>query len=66
MNTESIISVILAAAAVLREPAVSVASEALKDLYAAAKYYVRKKFVDRPDAVKALEFATEKQWRPTG
>ena len=47
MNTESIVSVILAAAAVVREPAVSVASQALADLYAAAKYYVRKKRVDR-------------------
>lgn len=60
MNTESIVSVVLAAAAVLKEPATVIASQALKDLYAAAKYYLRKKFIDRPDAAKALEFATEK------
>jgi len=60
MNTESIVSVIMAAASVLKDPATAIASQALKDLYAAAKYYLRKKFADRPDAAKALEFATEK------
>ena len=60
MNTESIVTVLLAAAAALKDPATAVAAQALKDLYAAAKYYLRKKFVDRPDAARALEFATEK------
>lgn len=60
MNTESIITALLAAAAVLKEPATSVAAQALKDLYAAAKYYLRRKFSAHPDAVRALEFATDK------
>lgn len=60
MNTESIIATVLAAAAALKEPAVSVASQALKDLYAATKYYLRRKFQSFPNAGKALEFAVEK------
>lgn len=60
MNTETIIATLLAAAAALKEPAVSVASQALKDLYAATKYYLRRKFHSLPDAAKALEFAVEK------
>lgn len=60
MNTETIIATLLAAAAALKEPAVSVASQALKDLYAATKYYFRRKFQSLPDATKALEFALEK------
>lgn len=60
MNTETIITALLAAAAALKNPAVSVASQALKDLYAATKYYLRRKFQLLPDAAKALEFAVEK------
>ena len=50
MNTESIVSALLAAAAVLKEPATTVAAQALKDLYAAAKYYLRRKLAPHPDA----------------
>lgn len=60
MNTDSIITVLLAAASVLKEPASAIASQALADLYAAAKYYLRRKFSDHPDAARALDFATEK------
>ena len=60
MNTETIITVLLAAAAALKEPAASVASQALKDLYAATKHHLRRKFQPHADAVKALEFAVEK------
>jgi hypothetical protein len=60
MNTESILSVILAAATVLKEPAATVAAQAVKDLYEAAKYYLRRKFVSHPEAIEALEFATAK------
>lgn len=60
MNTESIISALLVAASALKEPATAVAAHALKDLYAAAKYYLRRKFTGHPDAVRALDFATEK------
>lgn len=64
MNTESIVTALLAAAAVLKEPAAAVAAQALKDLYAAARYYLRKKFAPHPDATRALEFATEKPASP--
>ncbi len=60
MNTETIVTVFLAAAAGLKDPASAVAAQAFKDLYAAAKYYLRRKLVDHPDASRALEFATEK------
>ena len=64
MNTESIVSALLAAAAVLKEPATTVAAQALKDLYAAAKYYLRRKLAPHPDAQRALDFATEKPDSP--
>lgn len=64
MNTESIVSVVLAAAAVLKEPATVVASQAVKDLYEAAKYYLRRKFASMPAAAEALEFATAKPQSP--
>ena len=60
MNTESIISVIVAAAAWLKEPATSVASQAVRDLYDAAKYYLRRKFASLPEAAQALDLATAK------
>lgn len=60
MNTESIVSVFLAAASALKAPATAIAEQALKDLYAAARYYLRRKFTGQPDAVQALGFATEK------
>lgn len=64
MNTESIVSVILAAAVALKEPATVVTSQAMKDLYEAAKYYLRRKFAALPAAAEALEFATAKPQSP--
>lgn len=60
MNTETIVTALLAAAACLKEPATTVASQAMRDLYEATKYYLRRKFQSLPDAAKALEFAVEK------
>lgn len=60
MNTHSIIEALLAAASVLREPATAVASQLLKDLYAATRYYLRRKFAAHADAAQALDFATDK------
>lgn len=60
MNTESIVTTLLAAAALLKGPAATLANQALRDLYDAAKYYLRKKFAVHPDAARALDFALEK------
>lgn len=60
MNTESIITIFLAGAAWLQEPAHAIASQALRDLYAATKYYLKRKFAQHPAATHALELAAEK------
>jgi len=64
MNTETIVSTLLAAAAWLKEPAHAIASQGLRDLYAAAKYYLKRKFTGTPPATMALELATEKPTSP--
>ena len=64
MNTESIITTFLAGAAWLQEPAHAVASQALRDLYAATKYYLKRKFSQHPGAANALELAAEKPASP--
>src|SRR5437763_1833758 len=60
MQTETIVSTLLAAAAWLKEPAHTLASEGLRDLYDALKYYLKKKFAGSPPASLALESAIEK------
>ena len=60
MNTESIITTVLSAAAFLQEPIRALASQSLRDVYEAAKYYLRRKFGPHPEAVQALDLATEK------
>ncbi|HVZ64192.1 MAG TPA: ORF6C domain-containing protein [Lacunisphaera sp.] len=60
MQTESILSTLLAAAAFLKHAVQGVASQAVRDAYEATKTYLRKKFVAKPDATRALELATEK------
>jgi hypothetical protein len=60
MQTESIFSTLLAAAALLKHSVQGVASQAVRDAYEAAKSYLRKKFAANPDATRALELATEK------
>lgn len=60
MQTESIFSTLLAAAAFLKHAVQSAASQAVRDAYEAAKTYLRKKFAANPDATRALELATAK------
>src|SRR5256885_16595825 len=60
MQTEAIITTLLAAAAFLKEPIQGVASQSLKDVYETAKSYLRKKFGAGTDAAKALELALDK------
>jgi hypothetical protein len=60
MQTESIFSTLLAAAAFLKRAVQDVASQSVRDAYEAAKAYLRKKFGTNPDADRALELATSK------
>jgi len=60
MQTESIFSTLLAAAAFLKHAVQDAASQSVRDAYEAAKTYLRKKFSTNPDATRALEMATEK------
>ena len=60
MQTEAIITTLLAAAAFLKRPFQDVASQPLKDAYAAAKNYLGKKFGEGTEAEEALEMATGK------
>ncbi|PTY01438.1 hypothetical protein DB347_25455, partial [Opitutaceae bacterium EW11] len=43
MQTESIITTLLAAAAWLKDPVRAVASQSLRDVYDALKYYLKRK-----------------------
>jgi hypothetical protein len=60
MQTEAIITTLLAAAAFLKHPLRDIAGQSLKDAYEAAKTYLRTKFVEGSEAAKALELATGK------
>ena len=60
METKIIIGTLLAAAALLKRPVQEITSQSLKDAYAAATAYLRKKLEANPDAVDALDMATEK------
>ena len=60
MQTESIFSTLLAAAAFLKHAVQDVASQAVRDAYETAKAHLRKKFGANPDATRALELATAK------
>lgn len=60
MPTKTIIDTLLTAAAFLEKPAREIASQALNDAYQATKVYLRKKLRANPDAVDALNLATEK------
>ena len=60
MQTESILSTLLAAAAFLKHAVQDVASQSVRDAYEAAKAYLRKKFSSNPGATHALELATAK------
>jgi len=60
MQTETIITTLLSAAAFLKEPIQTVATQTLKDLYDAAVYYLRRKFGAETESALVLELATEK------
>jgi hypothetical protein len=60
MQTEAIIATLLAAAAFLKKPVQDVAAQSIKDVYEAAKYYLRKKFGDGSDGAKFLDLTLEK------
>lgn len=60
MQTETIITTLLSAAALLKEPLQTLATHSLKDLYDAAVYYLRKKFGPESEAALVLDLATEK------
>jgi hypothetical protein len=60
MQTEAIIATLLAAAAFLKKPVQDVAAQSIKDIYDAAKYYLRKKFGEGSDGSKVLDLALEK------
>lgn len=60
MNTEAIIATLLAAAAFLKRPVQDVATQSIKDIYDAAKYYLRKKFGEGSDGAKVLDLALKK------
>lgn len=54
------LSTLLHAASYLKKPVQDVATESIKDAYAALKSHLRKKFGEQSEAAKALESATEK------
>jgi hypothetical protein len=66
MQTESIFSTLLAAAAFLKHAVQDVANQAVRDAYEAAKTYLRKKFSLNPGATHALELATAKPESSSG
>src|SRR4051812_43894314 len=64
MNTETIITALLSAAVFLKEPIRTLASQSLRDVYAATKYYLRRKLGPHPEAARALDLATDKPASP--
>lgn len=60
MNPEAIITTLLGAAAFLKKPVQDVAAQSIKDVYEAARYYLRRKFGEHSDAAKVLDLAAEK------
>lgn len=60
MNTEAIIATLLSAAAFLKKPVQDATAQTVKEIFDTARYYMRKKFGEGSDGVKALDLATEK------
>jgi hypothetical protein len=60
MQTDTLISALLSAAAFLKEPARAMASQSLRDVYEATKYYLRRKFGVPSRGATALEMATDR------
>lgn len=64
MQTDTIITTLLAAAAFLKEPVRALASQSLRDIYESTKYYLRRKFGAQSPAAVALEAATDNPTSP--
>jgi hypothetical protein len=60
MNTDSILTTLLAAAAFLKNAAKNVATQAVADAYSVAKNYLCAKLRSDPEATQAVELATAK------
>jgi hypothetical protein len=60
MNTESILSTLLAAAAFLKHAVQDVAGQAIKDAYDVVKAHLKKRFGEPSSAAHALDLATDK------
>ncbi|MDP3073827.1 MAG: hypothetical protein Q8N18_26315 [Opitutaceae bacterium] len=60
MQTESIITALLSAAAFLKKPVQDAAAQSIKDIYDAVKHYLRRRFGEGSDGAKVLELATAK------
>ena len=60
MSTQSILTTLLTAAALLKKPLQNIATQSLTDAYGAVKTYLIKKFGEASEAAKALELATTK------
>lgn len=60
MQTDTLISTLLSAAAFLKEPVRAIASQSLRDVYEATKYYLRRKFGVPSRGATALEMATDR------
>jgi hypothetical protein len=60
MQTDTLITTLLSAAAFLKEPIRAIASQSLRDVYEATKYYLRRKFGTPSRGATALELATDK------
>lgn len=60
MQTDTLISTLLSAAAFLKEPVRAMASQSLRDVYEAMKYYLRRKFGVPSRGATALEMATDR------
>lgn len=64
MQTDTIITTLLSAAAFLKEPIQAIASQSLRDVYESTKYYLRRKFGPESKAAVALEAAAEDPQSP--
>lgn len=64
MNTDTIVTALLSAAAFLKEPIRAVASQSLRDVYDAAKFYLRKKFGVGSRNAHLLDLATDQPTSP--
>ena len=64
METDTIVTALLSAAAFLKEPIRAIASQSLRDVYDAAKFYLRKKFGAGSRNAGLLELATAAPEQP--